>query len=508
MLRIFLFAVISPLLGILIASEVYPQPVSNSISSDEAIIDILVEGESWLFRSREYCDTHKIVFYDDGSYGAYKYDEGFRDFNGVWYEPSWYLDSSPMGSYFSVQNGVLRLHSGRSSEPSYFDIAAASHYQINLIEDSEGLRTSLVNCIASDQEFAAGVEELSSQETVSASRFIVPSLENIPIKRDLSDSVGHSRLEGYNRRKDGLIDDIVFFDDSYDCGSALRITFGCSESIQSLMDELILRRRRLGSEDTIRIVSNYENNCFNEEGRESSFYLRYAAYRFHVYIEDNEPEVGVNFPYSYQRSTNESYYVSCSTPHDQARDVILSGQLFSSLNTEIYPCDDEDLQATYDASESSYHSYTTENEICSLSRAGCTSDFVFSTMISQVRLIAPTTDVATPVADCQVNTLNLPGPWGVDSIRTTVNPDGLSITNYTKLDHVLHPGKVTRTVIQRNSSVYVVTVGEGSGRGPQINEFFASGTWFTEGFNDVDRLLRQEVSDRLPQPGNPSNQQF
>ena len=347
-LRTLIFTAISPLIAVLLALEVHSQSIDSSIPTDEEITRILVDGEAWLYGSRELCDTYKTVFYEDGSYAALEYDDGFHDHNGVWYEPSWYLDGSPMGSYYSVQNGVLRLHSYKDRSRSetygsYSTIDSASRYQIVFSDrvvfsegDEEQIRPlPLVNCSVSDQEFANGIEEAYNQGPVSTSRFVVPSLENIQITRDVSDNVTHSMMEGYHLRREGRMDDIVFLDDDYDCNNVPRVTFGCSSYIQSLMDELILRRRRIGPEDSISIASNYENNCFNEEGRESSLDLRYATYRFSLSIKDNPPFHGVRFYYSYQRSRNESYFVSCTTPHDKARDVILSGNLFSLSNDEL-----------------------------------------------------------------------------------------------------------------------------------------------------------------------------
>lgn len=249
---------------------------------------------------------------------------------------------------------------------------------------------------------------------------------------------------------------------------------------------------------TINDRPDYAPDIINHDGYSSCRFgiTSHPEYPIGLYWAPSEGTESTNRGVTYR--SYEAWRVSCTIPPNVAVPTV--------LGLEDYPCDDEELQTTYDTSSYNYHHYKIVNEICSLSIAGCTSDFVFSTMISQVRFIAPTTEVTTPVINCQVNDLNIYGPWGVDSIRTTVNPDNRSITNYTRPDHILHPGKVTRTVTEEDSSIYVVTIGEGDGKGPDFNEFFASGTWFTEGFNDVDRLLIEEVNRRLPQLEIPSNQ--
>jgi len=152
------------------------------------------------------------------------------------------------------------------------------------------------------------------------------------------------------------------------------------------------------------------------------------------------------------------------------------------------PCNDNQIQTSYDTSSDRYHSYKVENEVCSTASPGCTRDLVFTTMVSQVQFIAPTSE-ATPVTDCKITILDIPGPFGEDSIRTSVNQNQYSITNYTRKDHALHPGLVTRTIIERNDKVIVVTFGEDTGRFPGTNEKLAPKTW-----TGVDNKLIEAVS--------------
>lgn len=324
---------------------------------------------------------------------------------------------------------------------------------------------------------------------------VLPSAEHIPLAPAETFHVGLSYPEPR------VIDDIVTRDDMAVCADD--ITFNCSDFIWVRGD-----RNVVSDVSWIRPIHSYSTGgC-----------LHYSTKEFQL-------DYFYQLSLRWERGHSEHYRVLCAVPPEQAIQRIISGniapvpvvQVLAQANeqneevvaSEDYPCDDEELQVNYDSSLPNYHYYDDiENEVCSVSSAGCTVDFVFETMISQVRFIAPTTDVRTPVSNCQINVLNLPGPWGVDSIRTTINSTNRSVTNYTKPDHVLHPGRATRTVVQRGSSIYVVTVGEGNGSFPGANEFFASGTWLTEGFNNVDRLLIREVNRILPEPENPSNQQF
>ena len=159
------------------------------------------------------------------------------------------------------------------------------------------------------------------------------------------------------------------------------------------------------------------------------------------------------------------------------------------LDPENPPCDDTELQVTYDQSSSNYHSYITANSVCALSEAGCNRDAVFSTMLSQTRFIAPTSETSR-VENCKLTVLNIPGPFGEDHIRTTINLANYSIRNYTRANHALHPGRVTRTLVESDGRIYVLTYGEGIGSFPSLNSYLAPGTW-----NDVDRGLIEAVSE-------------
>lgn len=59
---------------------------------------------------------------------------------------------------------------------------------------------------------------------------------------------------------------------------------------------------------------------------------------------------------------------------------------------------------------------------------------------------------------------------GLGPIRQHVDDDRLTIVNTTMPDHVLHPGNVFRSIVQRGDDLYVVTEGYGTGILPGANE--------------------------------------
>lgn len=100
---------------------------------------------------------------------------------------------------------------------------------------------------------------------------------------------------------------------------------------------------------------------------------------------------------------------------------------------------------------------------------------IFDIMLEESCFIAPTSD-RTKVFDCKETRVKV-GLSFFNYIRSTVDRDTLTVTNYTVEDHLLHPGKVARRVLERDDAVYVQTEGQGSGMLPRMNEFFAPLVW-------------------------------
>ncbi|MDB9307330.1 hypothetical protein PN471_01380 [Aphanizomenon sp. CS-733/32] len=135
-----------------------------------------------------------------------------------------------------------------------------------------------------------------------------------------------------------------------------------------------------------------------------------------------------------------------------------------------------------------YHKYGHETLMCVTSYLkGCSKEFVFAMMTSNAAYLAPLPDNHEPVTNCMENTLAVVG-----GITTTVDNKNFTITNYTRTNHELYPGKVTRTVIQRGEGIYVSTVGEGDGKFPETNEVLGDNTFML-----VDNLLQHNVLEKL-----------
>jgi hypothetical protein len=59
---------------------------------------------------------------------------------------------------------------------------------------------------------------------------------------------------------------------------------------------------------------------------------------------------------------------------------------------------------------------------------------------------------------------------GFGPIRQHVDDDHMTVVNTTMPGHLLHPGNVIRSVVQRGDDLYVVTEGYGTGALPSLNE--------------------------------------
>lgn len=146
-------------------------------------------------------------------------------------------------------------------------------------------------------------------------------------------------------------------------------------------------------------------------------------------------------------------------------------------------CGNGTAQDYYDPEDPKYHHYPTDayeltTEICDPEQdPDCTRSNVFNAMLKQSNFIAPSKD-QTPVFDCKVTWVAyLPKE---NPVVSKVNPSSYSVTNYTLADykdslgipqtHFLHPGKVTRTIKEKDGKIVVCTEGVGTGRLGWFNE--------------------------------------
>jgi len=153
-------------------------------------------------------------------------------------------------------------------------------------------------------------------------------------------------------------------------------------------------------------------------------------------------------------------------------------------------CGNTTAQNSYDITHENYHIYPEEGSelttvICDPNEdPDCTLSAVFNAMLTQSNFIAPTND-HSPVEDCKITWVNIIS--SSNPVISRINYSGYSVTNYTianeadpfgiKRTHLLHPGKVIRTVKMKNDKVVVCTEGEGTGWAPSINVFFSGFVW-------------------------------
>jgi RHS repeat-associated protein len=130
------------------------------------------------------------------------------------------------------------------------------------------------------------------------------------------------------------------------------------------------------------------------------------------------------------------------------------------------------------------HWYDIENFACSLSQSGCSVGAV-DALIKQYP--APTACVITPgCTPSTVSTGDQSFAWPVGSVTHTVSSS--LVINQTLDTHLLHDGLVMRSAIERNGTVYVRSLGFGTGRFPGPNVTNAPALWGL-----VDRRIRTQL---------------
>ena len=119
---------------------------------------------------------------------------------------------------------------------------------------------------------------------------------------------------------------------------------------------------------------------------------------------------------------------------------------------------------SYDPDDPSYHIYSYETEICGLDEAWCTERRVFD----GIRLYpAPGYDKGSPVRTGDVTNVEILGFGGV--VHHFVDEPSLTVYNITEPGHSFDPGYVSRSVVTRGNSIYVLTIGEGTGSYRAVN---------------------------------------
>lgn len=173
---------------------------------------------------------------------------------------------------------------------------------------------------------------------------------------------------------------------------------------------------------------------------------------------------------------------------------------FTPAIKDVHPCNDDKILTSYDNTNPQYHKFTNPETIliCSKEDPGCTKEKVFNLMISQARFVAPTPS-HNPVESCKERLLipaggfknYLPELYLENRIKTVINKDDFSITNYTLPGHIFYPGEITRKVVQTDSGIIIETTGEGVGDNKTIDVLFSkNGLWYL-----IDEHLKEQYKD-------------
>ena len=117
------------------------------------------------------------------------------------------------------------------------------------------------------------------------------------------------------------------------------------------------------------------------------------------------------------------------------------------------------------------HHYTVTDFICSVSQPGCTPQNVFDRLRQYP---APFSDPSHPINTGDTETI----PW-LGPVVHSVDPSNCSITNTTLPGHKLYPGQVTRSVVNNNGMISIVTDGTGDGPMSTLNDALAYPLWST-----------------------------
>lgn len=131
----------------------------------------------------------------------------------------------------------------------------------------------------------------------------------------------------------------------------------------------------------------------------------------------------------------------------------------------------------FDPNDPDYHWYEVESEICK------TNEFCTKEKVAELNLMHPAPGLLSnnePVKHGQTSLAQLGYSHPYDDFGPVVHyisNDGLTVRNQTLKDHQLFPGYVERSVIQRGDTIFIKTIGEGTGAMGGLNELLARPLW-------------------------------
>ena len=107
------------------------------------------------------------------------------------------------------------------------------------------------------------------------------------------------------------------------------------------------------------------------------------------------------------------------------------------------------------------HEYTYISEpICSVTDKSCTMETIMG-IINKVGVHPNQQEALIPGKE-HIGDVDIPGPWGVDKVTSTALYDGkqqIGVSNVTMEGHILHNGRVDRTLFEKDGNLHIKTYG-------------------------------------------------
>jgi hypothetical protein len=157
-------------------------------------------------------------------------------------------------------------------------------------------------------------------------------------------------------------------------------------------------------------------------------------------------------------------------------------------------CGDCRIQSIFNPDDPSFHKYDCSSPLISGDK--CKAVDAYKVMLTDVRFVAPSSSAnKVPVSHCMISMLV--GVFSPNPIRIARYDNVMQVVNYTLPGHVFHPGKVIRTVFERDGVVWVGTYGVGTGDHGWFNAALGPNIFML----GVDESLRVEVLRQFDNDG-------
>ncbi|MCI4670596.1 MAG: hypothetical protein MRZ79_20850 [Bacteroidia bacterium] len=160
-------------------------------------------------------------------------------------------------------------------------------------------------------------------------------------------------------------------------------------------------------------------------------------------------------------------------------------------------CPNPDIRNTFDSLHNKYHYYRVEHLIIDKGQyPNASKSKVFSIMCGQIHFAAPfPKKVNGAVQACEPINVKI-GFTRKNPILSSIDSTGLRLINYSLPGHLLHPGKVLRSVVEKENKIYVITESWGEGRFPKMNVKKSEKTWRT-----IDKQLALYTQEKFGSVG-------